>query len=176
LKKTKRNIDLINDKIRIAEVRVIGYENEALGIMATSDALAIAIDLGVDLVMISPNAKPPVVQIIDYGKFKYEKQRKAKELKKKQANFDLKELRITPVIDKHDLDTKIKRASEFLEKGHKVQFTISFRGRMIANKESGRLLLVDIMEQFIELATVDVKPRSEGRKMFIILSPIKKTP
>ena len=124
--------NLINDQIRCKEVRVIGTEGNQVGVMGISEARAMAEDAGLDLVLISPNAKPPVCKIIDYGKFRYEESRREKEAKKKQKVVEIKEVRLSPNIDENDLNTKINQARKFLSKGNRVKVTLRFRGRELA--------------------------------------------
>ena len=131
----------INDEIRVREVRLIGLEGEQLGIKPLSEAQALADNANVDLVLIQPQAKPPVAKIMDYGKFKFEYQKKQKEQRKKQSVVTVKEVRLSPTIDKGDFDTKLRNARKFLEKGNKVKVSIRFKGRMITHKEIGAKVL-----------------------------------
>ena len=137
----------INDEIRVREVRLIGLDGEQLGIKPLSEAQAIADDANVDLVLIQPQAKPPVAKIMDYGKFKFEYQKKQKEQRKKQSVVTVKEVRLSPTIDKGDFDTKLRNARKFLEKGNKVKVSIRFKGRMITHKEIGAKVLADFAQQ-----------------------------
>ena len=134
---------MINEKIREKEVRVVTEAGEQLGIMPIAEARAKAEEAGVDLVMIAPNAKPPVCRIIDYGKFKYEQTRKEKEARKKQKTIEIKEIRMSPNIDKNDLNTKVSAARKFLQKGDRVKVTLRFRGREMAHMQNGRVILED---------------------------------
>lgn len=171
--KKKDNV-IMNDKIRSREVRVIATNGDALGVMATNDALVMAQEQGVDLVLVSPNAEIPVAKIIDYGKYKYEQQKKLKESKAKQTKVELKEIRVSPTIDDHDYTTKLNKARKFLEKGDKVQFSLRFKGRMITHAEFGRKVMNRIIEDLKDDATVEVFPKMDGRRMFVVVGPIKK--
>ena len=138
---------MINEQIRDKEVRVIGEEGQQLGVMASRDALNMAKDAGVDLVMVSPSANPPVCRIVDYGKFKYEQLRKEKEAKKKQKTVEVKEVRLSPNIDVNDLNTKCNSARKFIEKGNKVKVSLRFRGRELAHMSSNKHILDDFAEK-----------------------------
>ncbi|MBU4484013.1 translation initiation factor IF-3 [bacterium] len=172
--KFNKDKDKINEFIRVKEVRLIGAEGEQLGVFLTREAIEKARDLGMDLVEISPNASPPVCKIMDYGKFKYEKSKKQKDAKKKQVVTHLKEIKLRPKTDKHDLEHKIKHAKEFFEEGDKVKFTIRFRGREMAYKEQGRAIMEDILKQLGELVHVEQSSRMEGYTMSIVVAPVKK--
>ena len=161
---------MINEQIRCKEVRVIGEEGQQLGVMALRDALNMAKDAGVDLVMVSPSANPPVCRIVDYGKFKYEQLRREKEAKKKQKTIDIKEVRLSPNIDTNDLKTKVNAARKFLSKGDRVKVTLRFRGREMAHMASSRHVLDDFAELLADVATVEKAPKIEGRSMTMFLS------
>ncbi len=163
----------INRMIRVPEIRVIGPEGEALGIMSTPDALERAVDMGLDLVEISPNAEPPVCRIMDYGKFKYEKSKKEKDQKKKQHVMHLKEIKMHPKTDVHDFDFKIAHARDFLVKGDRVKITVVFRGREIAYKEFGEQLLERVDAKLVDIALCELKNRLEGRNMMSTYVPDK---
>lgn len=137
----------INDEIRVREVRLVGLDGEQLGIKPLSEAQAIADDANVDLVLIQPQATPPVAKIMNYGKFKFEYQKKQKEQRKKQSVVTVKEVRLSPVIDKGDFETKLRNGRKFLEKGNKVKVSIRFRGRMITHKEIGAKVLAEFAEK-----------------------------
>ena len=162
----------INEQIRVREVRLIDANGKQLGIMPTREALGIAKDAGNDLVEISPNANPPVCKVLDYGKYKFEQEKKVKESRKKQKRLKLKEIRMQPKIEKHDLAFKSKHVQEFLDEGNKVKVTIRFRGRELAHTELGREKLERVTEN-LEAGTfsVDRKPQMEGRFMSMILAP-----
>ncbi|MBQ7563753.1 MAG: translation initiation factor IF-3 [Lachnospiraceae bacterium] len=161
---------MINEKIREKEVRVVTETGEQLGIMPIAEARARAEEAGVDLVMIAPNAKPPVCRIIDYGKFKYEQTRKEKESRKKQKTIEIKEIRMSPNIDKNDLNTKVNAARKFLQKGDRVKITLRFRGREMAHMQNGRVILEDFAKQLEDIATVEKAPKVEGRTLTMFLT------
>ena len=164
---------MINEQIRDREVRVIGPNGEQLGIMSAKEAYFKAKDAGLDLVKIAPTAKPPVCKIIDYGKYRYEQARKAKEAKKKQKTIDIKEVRLSPNIDTNDLNTKVNQARKFLSKGDKVKVTLRFRGREMAHKDVGREILNAFFEELKDVASVDKPAKMEGRSMVMFLSATK---
>ena len=159
----------INDEIRVREVRLIGLEGEQLGIKPLSEAQALADDANVDLVLIQPQAKPPVAKIMDYGKFKFEYQKKQKEQRKKQSVVTV---RLSPTIDKGDFDTKLRNARKFLEKGNKVKVSIRFKGRMITHKEIGAKVLAEFAEATQDVAIIEQRAKMDGRQMFMQLAPL----
>lgn len=161
----------INEQIRARELRVVGDSGEQIGIKSLEDALTIAESFELDLVLISPNAKPPVARIMDYGKYRYEQQKKEKEQRKSQKTVSLKEVRLSPSIDEHDYQTKLRQAVKFLEKGDKVKVSIRFRGRAITHKDLGRDVIMDFIDDTKEIAVVESYPKMEGRSMFAILGP-----
>ena len=163
----------INEQIRDRELRVIGSDGVQLGIMSSAEALKLADEAGLDLVKIAPTAKPPVCKIVDYGKYKYDQLRKAREAKKKQKTVDIKEIRMSPGIDTNDLNTKINAARKFLTKGNRVKFTIRFRGREMAHMGESVHILTDIAEQLKDVAVVEKEPRTEGRFMNMIMAEKK---
>lgn len=175
-KKSNKQKDeaLINEAIRVREVRLVGKDGEQIGVIPTKQALDMAINENLDLVCVAPNAKPPVCRIMNYGKYRYEQQRKAREAKKNQKQVQVKEVRLTPVIEKHDFDTKLKRAIKFLEKGDKVKVSVYFRGRLITNKELGRKVLDNFVKACEEVATLEQRAKMEGKNLFITLAPLKK--
>ncbi len=152
-------------------MRVIDPEGNQVGIIPIYKALATAADFGLDLVEISPNAKPPVCKIMDYGRYKYELTKKRQEAKKKQSAFQVKEIKVRPKTDKHDLQTKIGHIKKFLGKKDKVKVTVIFRGREITLSDLGRNLLATIAEETDEIAIVEQYPKFEGRTMVMLLSP-----
>ncbi len=152
-------------------MRVIDPEGNQVGIIPIYKALATAADFGLDLVEISPNAKPPVCKIMDYGRYKYESTKKRQEAKKKQSAFQVKEIKVRPKTDKHDLQTKIGHIKKFLGKKDKVKVTVIFRGREITLSDLGRNLLATIAEETDEIAIVEQYPKFEGRTMVMLLSP-----
>ncbi len=159
--------------IRVPAVRLIGPNGEQLGVLPTQRALAHAQDLGFDLVEIAPNAVPPVAKILDFGKYRFEKQQEAKEAKKRQKSVTWKEIRVSPKIDDHDIETKIKSASKFLGEGDKLKVTVRFRGRELAHPDRGRVLLMQIAERLKEQGTVERSPLLEGRSMSMIMNPLR---
>ena len=161
---------MINEQIRCKEVRVIGEEGQQLGVMASRDALNMAKDAGVDLVMVSPSANPPVCRIVDYGKFKYEQLRREKEAKKKQKTVEVKEVRLSPNIDVNDLNTKCNAARKFIEKGNKVKVSLRFRGREMAHIDSTKHILEDFAEKLSDIAVIEKAPKMEGRSMTMFLT------
>ena len=161
----------MNEKIRAKEIRVVGEEGEQLGILDTKEALALALEKGLDLVEISPNAEPPVCKIMDYGKFRFEKLKKDKENKKKQKQVVVKELRIKPHIDEHDMNTKISQIKKFLEKDHKVKVSLRLLGREKAHADTAIKVLDEIASNFEETAVIEKKYGREQVQKFIMLSP-----
>ena len=161
---------MINEQIRDKEVRVIGEEGQQLGVMALRDALNMAKDAGVDLVMVSPSANPPVCRIVDYGKFKYEQLRREKEAKKKQKTVEVKEVRLSPNIDVNDLNTKCNSARKFIEKGNNVKVSLRFRGREMAHIDSTKHILEDFAEKLSDIAVIEKAPKMEGRSMMMFLT------
>lgn len=161
----------MNQGIRAREVRVIDPDGNQLGILAIREALAAASEFGLDLVEVSPTAKPPVCKIMDYGRFKYEQTKKQHEAKKKQSTFQLKEIKVRPKTGEHDLETKLGHIRKFLERKDKVKVTVMFRGREIALSDKGREVLEQIATAMAELAIVEQYPKFEGRTMIMILAP-----
>ncbi|MDO5718402.1 MAG: translation initiation factor IF-3 [Tissierellia bacterium] len=161
----------VNEDIRVKEVRLIGADGEQIGIISTKKALDMARDKRLDLVNVAPNAKPPVCKIIDYGKYKYEAIKKAKEAKKRQSVITVKEIRMSPNIDTHDLEVKARRAVDFFNSGDRVKVSVRFRGREMNHTEIGR----DVLNKFVELTdgagVIDKKPNMEGRNMVMFMSP-----
>jgi translation initiation factor IF-3 len=161
----------INEQIRVREVRLIRDEGERQGIMPTLEALEIAREQGLDLVEVAPQAAPPVVKILDYGKFKFENEKKVRDSKKKQKLLKLKEIRMQPKIDDHDLDFKSKHVRDFLGEGNKVKVTVRFRGRELAHTELGLDVLKDVLKRIEGDYVMDKPPAMEGRFMSMVLSP-----
>ena len=161
----------INEEIRDKELRVIGADGSQLGIMTSSDALALAEEKDLDLVKIAPNAVPPVCKIMDYGKFRFEQLKKEKEAKKNQKVVEIKEIRMSPGIDVGDFNTKLKNAQKFLSDGNRVKVSVRFRGREMAHTEIGRDLLNKFAELCTEVSTLDKAAKLEGRNMSMFLSP-----
>ncbi|MEE3486581.1 MAG: translation initiation factor IF-3 [Bulleidia sp.] len=173
--KPKRNVpeELVNENIHFREVLVIGPEGEQLGTMMRREAIQAARDMGLDLYCVAPNAQPPVCKILDFGKYHFNEQKKAREAKKKQHVTEVKPLRLSPVIDQHDFDTKLAHAKEWIEDGQKVRIDMKFRGRMITRKEVGEAVMNKFIEQISDIAQVDKKPSMEGNTMSVVLSPRK---
>lgn len=163
----------INDRIRASEVRLVGPEGEQVGVVRIDVALRLAQEADLDLVEVSPNSNPPVVKVMDYGKFKYEAAQKAKEARKNQANTVLKEIRFRLKIDTHDYETKRKRAESFLQAGDKVKAMILFRGREQSRPEQGVRLLQRFAEDVAEHGVVEFTPTIDGRNMVMIIAPLK---
>ena len=161
----------INEQIRVREVRLIRDEGERQGIMPTLEAMDIARDQGLDLVEVAPQASPPVVKIMNYGKFKFENEKKIRDSKKKQKQLKLKEIRMQPKIDDHDLDFKSKHVKDFLADGNKVKVTVRFRGRELAHTELGLDVLKDVLKRIEGEYIMDKPPSMEGRFMSMVLSP-----
>lgn len=155
-------------------MRLIGPNNEQLGVVPTQRALAHAQDLGYDLVEIAPNSTPPVARILDFGKYRYAEQQKAKEAKKRQRSVTWKEIRITPKIDEHDIETKIKSASKFLDEGDKLKVTVRFRGRELAHPDRGRVLLLQVADRLKDHGIVERMPLLEGRSMIMVMNPVRR--
>jgi translation initiation factor IF-3 len=161
----------VNEEIRVPQVRLIDEAGEMLGVMSIRDALYKAYQSGLDLLEISPNAVPPVCKITDYGKFKYEQQKKANEARKKQKIVEIKEIKVRPNIDDHDYDVKMRQAKSFIGEGDKVKVTLRFRGREMAHQELGVKLLERIRTELVELVKVESMPRLENRQMIMVLAP-----
>ncbi|MEG0793299.1 MAG: translation initiation factor IF-3 [Lachnospiraceae bacterium] len=161
---------MINEQIRDREVRLIGEDGEQLGVVAVKEAMRLAAEAELDLVKIAPTAKPPVCKIIDYGKYKYELARKDKEAKKKQKTVDVKEVRLSPNIDKNDLNTKVNNARKFIEKGNKVKVTLRFRGREMAHMHSSRHILDDFAALLEDISSVEKPAKFEGRSISMVLT------
>ena len=172
--KDKNNM-LINDQIKVSQVLVIGPNGEQVGIKSIEDAKTLASYAALDLVLISPNANPPVCKVMDYNKFRYEKQKKEKEaLKKQKANqSELKEYRLSPVIDVGDFETKLRNATKYLEKGDRIKLTVRFKGRQMAHTELGSEVLMRFADRVSEMADIDQKPKLDGRTMTMMLVPKK---
>ena len=160
-----------NEQITASEVRVISSSGKQLGIISIREALNHAEDEGFDLVEVSPDAKPPVCKIIDYGKLKYKEQKSKKEAKKKQKTIEVKEIKMRPGINKHDYEVKVRALSKFIEGGNKVKISMRFRGREMEHQNIGRDLLNKLTEQVSEYAKVEVPPKSEGKQIMMILVP-----
>ncbi|MDA8161704.1 MAG: translation initiation factor IF-3 [Desulfobacteraceae bacterium] len=167
----KENSTNVNQEIRASEVRLIGAAGEQLGIMSIKDALIKASEVGLDLVEVASVAKPSVCRIMDYGKYKYEQNKKAQEARKKQVHIQVKEIKLRPRTDVHDLDVKRKHIRDFLKDGNKVKVTVRFRGREIVHKSIGLEILNRLSEELSDVAVSDGTPSMEGATLHIILSP-----
>ena len=163
----------INRQIRAKEVQLIEDNGQKAGVIPFEEALQKAESKNLDLVLVAPNTNPPVCKIMNYGKYKFEQAKKEKEAKKKQKNFEVKELRVTPNIEEHDFGFKCKNARKFLTDGNKVKITVRFRGREVNNAKAGEVVLNKFIENLEDIATVEKAPKLEGRNMFTILA--KKT-
>ncbi|MCL9659224.1 translation initiation factor IF-3 [Paenibacillus hunanensis] len=162
---------MINDEIRVKEVRLVGPEGEQIGIKPTREAMQMAIDLNLDLVNVAPQAKPPVCRIMDYGKFRYEQQKKEKEARKNQKIVELKEMRFHANTEEHDYQTKLRNVVKFLNNGDKVKCSVRFRGREIAHANIGQRVLERVRDEVADICTVERQPKLEGRSMIMILAP-----
>ena len=161
----------INGAIRVPKVRCIDPDGNQLGIIDTRDAIEKAGDFGLDLVEVQPNAEPPVCKILDYGKFKYEAQKRANEARKKQKIIEVKEIKLRPNIDEHDYQVKMRNVQKFLNAGDKVKVTLRFRGREMAHQDLGANVLTRVREETDEFAKVEAMPKMEGRQMIMVLAP-----
>jgi translation initiation factor IF-3 len=163
---------LTNEAIDFPQIRVIGPEGEQLGIMSSEQALKMAYDKGLDLCLMSAQATPPVCKIMDFGKFRFEREKREKEAKKKQQTVELKEIQLSPRIDTHDFETKLKQARKFLEAGNKVRVVMRFRGREMSHMTIGRELIDKFAADCADVGTVDKKPSVDGRIMSMVVTPI----
>jgi translation initiation factor IF-3 len=166
-----KNEPRVNNQIRISPVRLVDAEGEQVGIVSIEDARAAAAERGLDLVEVAPNARPPVVRIMDYGKYKYEQARKARESKKKQHQVKVKEIKLRPKIEEHDFNFKSGHARRFLEEGNKVKLTMRFRGREMTHTELGAAVLERFSGLLVDVGQVEEKPRMEGRQMVMVVAP-----
>lgn len=165
---------MYNEKIPFREVLVIDSNGNQLGVKSKREALEIAYRQNLDLLCVAPKAKPAVCKVLDYGKYHFEQQKKAKEAKRKQHVVELKSLRLSPVVDTHDFETKVRQAKKWIEQGMKVKIDMRFRGRMMTRQEVGRQIMNDFLEQLKEEAVVEKKPSMEGNTMSVVLAPVKK--
>ena len=161
----------VNDQIEAPEVRVVDADGEMVGVLPVAEGIEMADEVGLDLVEVSPNAEPPVCKILDYGKYKYEEQKKANEARKKQKTIDVKEIKMRPGIDEHDYQVKMRSVRRFLDGGDKVKMTIRFRGREMGHQELGMKVLDRVREEVDELAKVEQFPKTEGRLMTMVIAP-----
>ncbi|MGX5377359.1 translation initiation factor IF-3 [Ligilactobacillus sp. LYQ135] len=162
---------MVNDGIRAREVRLIGSNGDQLGVKSKREALEIAERENLDLVLVAPKAKPPVAKVMDYGKYRFELQKKQREARKKQKVVNVKEVRLSPTIDTNDFNTKMKNARKFIAKGDKVKVSIRFKGRAITHKDIGREVLSRFAEETKDVANVEAKAKMDGRSMFLMLAP-----
>ncbi len=161
----------INREIKAKEVRLINYNGENLGVVSISEALSIAQEVGLDLIEISPQVTPPVCKVLDYGKYKYEMQKKKNEAKKNQKVVSIKELKLRPMIEAHDYEVKLKQAKKFLSQGDKVKFTMRYKGREMSANDMGKEILNKLIEDLEGLCKVDAAPKAEGKQVYMIVSP-----
>lgn len=173
--KKKNDGPRMNREITAREVRLVDAAGEMLGVLPTDEALRKAKDAGLDLVEISPNAEPPVCKILDYGKFKYQQQKKASEAKKKQKTVALKEVKLRPGIESHDFEVKMKQAHKFIDSGDKVKFSMRFRGREISHKEIGMAVLDRVKENLGDKIKIENQPKFEGRQVVMVVAPAAAT-
>ena len=169
---TKKELE-INEEIRAKEVRIVGENGEQVGVMSSSAALAMAYEKNLDLVLIAPTAQPPVCRIMDYGKYRFERDKKEKEAKKRQTVVEVKEIQLSCRIDTHDFETKVKHAHRFIGDGNKVRVVVKFKGREMSHLEIGRDILAKFEEACSDVGTVDKRPALEGRFMSMVISPAK---
>lgn len=162
---------MVNEGIRARELRLIANDGSQLGVKSKQEALKLAEQANLDLVLVAPKAKPPVAKIMDYGKYRFELQKKQREARKKQKVINVKEVRLSPTIDTNDFNTKVKNARKFLTKGDKVKVSIRFKGRAITHKEIGREVLDRFAAETDDVATVESKAKMDGRSMFLMLAP-----
>jgi translation initiation factor IF-3 len=167
----KEEAHRINNRIESRDVRLIDAEGNNVGVVPTRQALIMAEEAELDLVEISPDAKPPVAKILDYGKFKFQEQKRLAEARKKQRVVEIKEIKLRPMIDDHDYDVKMKAAKRFFEEGDKVKVTLRFRGREMDHQELGHKLLGKVKADTVDIAKVEMEPRFEGRQIIMILAP-----
>ena len=171
-RRTKDRGPRSNNRISSPEVQVIGSDGNNLGILNTNEAITMAKEQGLDLIEISPNAKPPVCKIIDMGKFKYDAQKKANVAKKKQKIVSLKEIKMRPVTETHDYEFKVKNAKKFIEKGDKVKFTIRFKGRELQHSHLGKELMDKIKVDMQDIGKVELHPKFDGKQMIMVIQPL----
>ena len=161
----------VNHLIRVPEVRVIGPEGEQFGVLKTSEALKQAQEVGFDLVEVAPNSEPPVCRIMDFGKFKYEQSKKEHKIRQHQKSTQVKEIKLRPRTDRHDIETKVRQIRSFVADGNKTRVTVMFRGREMANQELGRQAMGKIIEEVGEFAVLESPPKMEGRNLYVIFAP-----
>ncbi|MDN6196370.1 MAG: translation initiation factor IF-3 [Atopostipes suicloacalis] len=162
---------IVNKQIRAKEVRLIGKNGEQIGIVSRNEALNVAEQEGLDLALVSPNAKPPVARVLDVGKYRYEQQKREQEQRRNQKVVNVKEIRLSPTIEDHDFNTKLRQGRKFIKNGDKVKVAIRFRGRAITHKDIGREVLERFAEEMKDISQVESRARMEGRNMFMMLAP-----
>lgn len=162
---------IVNERIRAKELRLIGKDGEQIGVVSRDEAMRVAEQAELDLILVSPNAKPPVARVADYGKMRYEQQKREKEQRKNQKTVNVKEIRLSPTIDDHDFNTKLRQARGFIEDEDKVKVSIRFRGRAITHKDLGRDVLDRFAEGMNDIADIQSRAKMEGRSMFMMLAP-----
>ena len=168
------NDDLFNEKIPFKEVMVIDANGDKLGVMSKRDALNVAYNQNLDLLCVAPKARPAVCKVLDYGKYHFEQHKKAKEAKRKQHVVEIKSLRLSPVVDTHDFETKVRQATKWIESGMKVKVDMRFRGRMMTRQEVGLKIMNEFIEELADISSVDKEPKLEGNIMSCVLTPKKK--
>jgi translation initiation factor IF-3 len=161
----------INEQIKVSEVRLIGPDGQQIGVMPTREALAYAVEAHLDLVEVAPQATPPVCRVMDYGKFKYQQSKKQQEARRRQTTIQVKEIKVRPKIEEHDMAFKLRNTRRFLEEGDKVKISVIFRGREIAHTDRGFKLLAQMTEALADVGTVEQNPRLEGRNLSMIVTP-----
>lgn len=172
-KQKKNTEDIVNDAIRCKEMLVITDSGEKLGVLSRGKALQEAENRGMDLVLVSPDANPPVAKMMDYSRFRFEQQKKLKEMKKKQKVIVVQEIQLSPTIEKHDFETKARKAKTILEKGNKVKISLRFYGRMIAHQDLGKEVIDRFVESLAEVSTVEAPVKLDGRTLFAVIAPKK---
>ncbi|MBY0501541.1 MAG: translation initiation factor IF-3 [Alphaproteobacteria bacterium] len=163
----------VNDKISSAKVRLVDEKGEMVGVVTQREALERAYKVGLDLVEVSPNADPPVCKILDYGKYKFEEQKRRAEIRKKQKVIEIKEIQLRPVIDKHDFEVKMRSARKFIEEGDKLKVTLRFRGRELTHQQLGMDVLDRVKDYLQDIAKVEQYPKLEGKRMIMVMGPTK---
>lgn len=162
---------IVNERIRAKEVRLIGKDGDQIGVVPRGRALEVAEEAGLDLVLVSPQAKPPVARVLDYGKYRYEQQKREQAARRNQKVQNTKEIRLSPTIDDHDFNTKLRQGRKFIERGDKVRVSIRFRGRAITHRDIGQDVLERFAKETDDIADVETKAKMEGRSMFLMLAP-----
>jgi len=171
INKQNKQDELVNDAIRVKEMLVITDSGEKLGVLTKSKALAEADSRGLDLVLVSPDSNPPVAKMMDYSRFRFEQQKKLKEMKKKQKVIVVQEIQLSPTIEKHDFDTKSRKARTIIEKGNKVKITLRFYGRMIVHQDLGKQVIDRFIESLADCSTVESPAKLDGRSLFAVIAP-----